>query len=152
MKKNCLLMAVAGLALAAVNAPETMAQETTGVEIYRTSTLQVTGVTVTTDGEYNFKNFEVEAPEAGSYYTEFWLLPELRGRGAGGRLILHGILAPAGPARRRQLLNVPCICERCLRRGRHPFLRELAGRARGRPRDARPIGGKERDNRRNARA
>ena len=68
-------MAVAGLALAAVNAPETMAQETTGVEIYRTSTLQVTGVTVTTDGEYNFKNFEVEAPEAGSYYTEFWLLP-----------------------------------------------------------------------------
>ncbi len=43
MKKNCLLMAVAGLALAAVNAPETMAQETTGVEIYRTSTLQVTG-------------------------------------------------------------------------------------------------------------
>lgn len=75
MKKNCLLMAVAGLALAAVNAPETMAQETTGVEIYRTSTLQVTGVTVTTDGEYNFKNFEVEAPEAGSYYTEFWLLP-----------------------------------------------------------------------------
>ena len=30
---------------------------------------------MTTDGEYNFKNFEVEAPEAGSYYTEFWLLP-----------------------------------------------------------------------------
>ena len=60
-------MAVAGLALVAVNAPETMAQEATGVEISRTSTLQVTGVTMTTDGEYNFKNFEVEAPEAGSY-------------------------------------------------------------------------------------
>lgn len=37
--------------------------------------LKVESVSESTDGTYNFKSFEVEASEAGAYYTEFWLLP-----------------------------------------------------------------------------
>lgn len=74
MRKKCLLMIVAGIALATANAPTAVAQEVAGVEISPT-TLPITGVTEATDGNYNFKSFEVEASEAGSYYTEFWLLP-----------------------------------------------------------------------------
>jgi hypothetical protein len=74
MRKKCLLMIAAGIALATANAPTAVAQEVAGVEISPT-TLPITGVTEATDGNYNFKSFEVETPEAGSYYTEFWLLP-----------------------------------------------------------------------------
>lgn len=74
MRKKCLLMIAAGIALATANAPTAVAQEVAGVEISPT-TLPITGVTEATDGNYNFKSFEVEASEAGSYYTEFWLLP-----------------------------------------------------------------------------
>lgn len=74
MRKKCLLMIAAGIALATANAPTAVAQEVAGVEISPT-TLPITGVTEATDGNYNFKSFEVEASEAGSYYTEFWILP-----------------------------------------------------------------------------
>lgn len=73
-KKNLLVMA-ASIFLATANAPTAMAQEVGGVEISTTSILPITGVTAATDGNYNFKSFEVEASEAGAYYTEFWLLP-----------------------------------------------------------------------------
>ena len=69
------LMIAAGIVLATVNAPTAVAQEVAEVEISPTSTLPITGVTEATDGNYNFKSFEVESLEAGSYYTEFWLLP-----------------------------------------------------------------------------
>lgn len=75
MRKKCLLMIAAGIVLATANAPTAVAQEFAGVEISPTSTLPITGVTEATDGNYNFKSFEVEASEAGAYYTEFWLLP-----------------------------------------------------------------------------
>ncbi len=75
MRKKCLLMIAAGIALATANAPTAVAQEFAGVEISPTTTLPITGVTEATDGNYNFKSFEVEVSEAGSYYTEFWLLP-----------------------------------------------------------------------------
>lgn len=75
MRKKCLFMLAAGIALATVNAPTAMAQEVAGVEISPTTILPIKGVTEATDGNYNFKSFEVEASEAGSYYTEFWLLP-----------------------------------------------------------------------------
>lgn len=73
-KKNLLVMA-ASIFLATANAPTAAAQEVGGVEISTTSILPITGVTAATDGNYNFKSFEVEASEAGAYYTEFWLLP-----------------------------------------------------------------------------
>lgn len=75
MRKKCLLMIAAGIVLATANAPTAVAQEVAGVEISPTTTLPITGVTEATDGNYNFKSFEVEASEAGSYYTEFWLMP-----------------------------------------------------------------------------
>lgn len=73
-KKNLLVMA-ASIFLATANAPTATAQEVGGVEISTTSILPISGVTAATDGNYNFKSFEVEASEAGAYYTEFWLLP-----------------------------------------------------------------------------
>ncbi len=75
MRKKCLLMIVVGIVLATVNAPTIVAQEVAGVEISPVSTLPIKRVTEATDGNYNFKSFEVEASEAGAYYTEFWLLP-----------------------------------------------------------------------------
>lgn len=75
MRKKCLLMIAAGIVLATANAPTAVAQEVAGVEISPTTTLPITGVTEATDGNYNFKSFEVEVSAAGSYYTEFWLLP-----------------------------------------------------------------------------
>lgn len=74
MRKKCILMIVACIALATANAPTAMAQDVTGTDISH-RTLPITGVTEATDGNYNFKSFEVDASEAGSYYTEFWLLP-----------------------------------------------------------------------------
>ncbi len=75
MRKKSLLMIAVGIVLATANAPITVAQEVAGVEISPTTTLPITGVSSATDGSYNFKSFEVEAVEAGEYYTEFWLLP-----------------------------------------------------------------------------
>jgi len=75
MRKKSLLMVVACTALATANAPTTAAQEIAGIENSPTTTLPITGVTEATDGNYNFKSFEVEASEAGAYYTEFWLQP-----------------------------------------------------------------------------
>lgn len=75
MRKKSLLMMAASILLATANAPIAAAQEVAGIEISPTSTLPITGVTEATDGNYNFKSFEVEASESGAYYTEFWLLP-----------------------------------------------------------------------------
>lgn len=76
MKKENLLMVVAGIALATAVAPtNVVAQELAGDYISTTTTLPITEVTQLTDGSYNFKSFEVEASESGEYFTEFWLLP-----------------------------------------------------------------------------
>lgn len=75
MRKKSLLMMAASILLATANAQTAVAQEVAGIEISPSSTLPITGVTAATDGNYNFKSFEVEASEAGAYYTEFWLLP-----------------------------------------------------------------------------
>lgn len=77
MKKTNLFMFAAGIVLATANAPVTMAQKTQ-VEAITSSTLPVTRVTEGTDGTYNFRSFEVKASEAGSYYTEFWLLISIK--------------------------------------------------------------------------
>lgn len=75
MKKKSLFMIAASIILATANASTAIAQEVSGAESSPTSTLPITGITETTDGSYNFKSFEIEASEAGAYYTEFWLLP-----------------------------------------------------------------------------
>ena len=62
-KKNLLVMA-ASIFLATANAPTVTAQEVGGVEISTTSILPITGVTAATDGNYNFKSFEVEIGRA----------------------------------------------------------------------------------------
>lgn len=66
MRKKCLLMIAAGIVLATANAPTAVAQEVAGVEISPTTTLPITGVTEATDGNYNFKSFEVEVSAAGN--------------------------------------------------------------------------------------
>ena len=68
-------MIAAGILLSTANAQTAVAQVVGEVEISPTTTLPITGVIEATDGNYNFKSFEVEASRAGSYYTEFWLLP-----------------------------------------------------------------------------
>lgn len=68
-------MIAVSVVLAAANALAAVAQAVVGIESSPTSTLPITGVTEATDGNYNFKSFEVEASESGAYYTEFWLLP-----------------------------------------------------------------------------
>lgn len=75
MRKKSLLMVVAVIVLATMNAPTAMAQEFAGLETLPALTLPITGVTEATDVDYNFKSFEIETPEAGTYYAEFWLLP-----------------------------------------------------------------------------
>lgn len=35
----------------------------------------IKNISVATDGVFNFKNFEVEVPQAGLYYAELWLQP-----------------------------------------------------------------------------
>lgn len=75
MTKQRLLMIVVSIVLATANALTTCAQEVTENETSQTSTLSVLRVSEATDGIYNFKSFEIKAPEAGNYYTEFWLLP-----------------------------------------------------------------------------
>lgn len=74
MKKKLLLMPVVGMVLAAASVP-VVAQEVKGNKLSQNTTLPITAVTETTDGNLNYKNFHVEASEAGAYYTEFWLLP-----------------------------------------------------------------------------
>lgn len=72
---KCLLMVVAGFVFATTNAQTVGAQDVAGVKVSTTSVIPITGVTQSTDGNYNFKSFEINAPDAGKYYTEFWLLP-----------------------------------------------------------------------------
>lgn len=74
MEKKLLLMLVVGMVLAAVSVP-VVAQEVEENRLSQSTTLPITAVTETTDGNLNYKNFHVEASEAGVYYTEFWLLP-----------------------------------------------------------------------------
>ena len=75
MKKKSLLLAVAGIMLATANAPAAQAHEVSGVGNSKLSSPPVSVSKALTDGRYNFRYFEVEASEAGEYYTEFWLLP-----------------------------------------------------------------------------
>ena len=90
MRKNSLLMIAAGIMLATANAPIAVAQEeVVGVEKSPTSMLPITGVSETTDGNYNFKSFEVEASESGTYYTEFWLLPSKYANDSYSKFIIY---------------------------------------------------------------
>ncbi len=75
MKKKSLLLAVAGIMLAAANAPTAEAYEVSGVGNSKLSSPPVSVSKALTDGRYNFRYFEVETSEGGEYYTEFWLLP-----------------------------------------------------------------------------
>ncbi len=75
-----LFMVVVGIMLATMNAQTVGAQENllpqiAGVEVSPPSVLPIKGVSEATDGNYNFKSFEVDAFETGNYYTEFWILP-----------------------------------------------------------------------------
>ena len=62
------------LMLALVSILNVMAQDN-GTNASSQATLSIVGVSNSTDGLYNFKNFSIEAPQSGAYYTEFWLLP-----------------------------------------------------------------------------
>ena len=73
MKRN-LIKFVTVLMLALVSIMNVMAQDN-GANAYSQATLSIVGVSSSTDGSYNFKNFSVDAPQSGAYYTEFWLLP-----------------------------------------------------------------------------
>lgn len=75
MKKKSLLLAVAGIMLATANAPAAQTHEVSGAGNSKLSSPPVSVSKALTDGRYNFRYFEVEASEAGEYYTEFWLLP-----------------------------------------------------------------------------
>lgn len=74
MQKIKTFIAASAIAVAATYAPSSVAQ-VTDVGETTTTTLPVEGSSLATNGTYNFKSFEVDAPEAGTYYTEFWLLP-----------------------------------------------------------------------------
>lgn len=75
MKKKSLLLGVAGIMLATANAPIAEAHEVSGAGNSKSSSPPVSVSKALTDGGFNFRYFEVEASEAGEYYTEFWLLP-----------------------------------------------------------------------------
>lgn len=66
---------VAGLLLATTSAPTITAQDVTDVDISSSSTLPIKGISISSDNDYNFKNFEVVASTSGDYYVEFWLMP-----------------------------------------------------------------------------
>lgn len=89
MRKNSLLMIAAGILLATASAPTAVAQDVVGIEISPTTTLPITGVSEATDGNYNFKNFEVEASKSGAYYTEFWLLPSKYANNSYSKFIIY---------------------------------------------------------------
>lgn len=73
MMKNKNLFLVASFLLLAMDA---LSLETQVTNVGQSSkTLPVKDSSLATDGTYNFRTFEVDAPEAGRYYTEFWLLP-----------------------------------------------------------------------------
>jgi len=69
------MLVVAGLLLAMMNSLAVQAQKQAEVSTSEISKLLVSKVSESTDGNCNFRSFEVEAPEEGFYYTEFWLLP-----------------------------------------------------------------------------
>lgn len=71
MKRGKLLHFIAGLAIAATCSLSAQAQllHPAGGTPY------IKGGVESTDGNFNFKTFEVEAVESGSYFAEFWLQP-----------------------------------------------------------------------------
>lgn len=73
MMKNKILFLVASFLLVAMDALSSEAQVTNVGQ--SSKTLPVKDSSLATEGTYNFRNFEVDAPEAGRYCTEFWLLP-----------------------------------------------------------------------------
>ena len=66
---------VAGLIFTTLSFQTICAQEISKNVISATCTLPIKGISESTNGVYNFKNFEVETPDDGSYYVNFWLLP-----------------------------------------------------------------------------
>ena len=61
--------------LSTVDATSSQAQKMVATVNTANATLPVKSVSETTDGMFNFKNFEIEASEEGDYYAGFWLLP-----------------------------------------------------------------------------
>lgn len=69
-------MITAGVVFAVSTSLSVCAQGISEVEVSTScSCLPVKGISESTDGIYNFKNFEIEALQEGAYYTEFWLQP-----------------------------------------------------------------------------
>lgn len=61
--------------LSTVGATSSQAQKMVAAVNTANATLPVKSVSETTDGMFNFKNFEIEVSEEGDYYAGFWLLP-----------------------------------------------------------------------------
>lgn len=61
--------------LSTVDATSSQAQKMVAAVNTANATLPVKSVSETTDGMFNFKNFEIEVSEEGDYYAGFWLLP-----------------------------------------------------------------------------
>lgn len=74
MNVKILILATVGLMLT-MPSVRVCAQNALQVENSKAKTLPIKGTSQSTDGEYNFKSFEVEAAASGAYYVEFWLLP-----------------------------------------------------------------------------
>lgn len=65
MKTKTLVQFVASVAFVATTVLEAVAKEET--------TLPVVSVSMSTNGNYNFKSFQVDADREGEYFAEFWL-------------------------------------------------------------------------------
>ena len=61
--------------LSTVGATSSQAQKMVAAENTANAMLPVKSISETTDGVFNFKDFEIEASEEGDYYAGFWLLP-----------------------------------------------------------------------------
>lgn len=75
MKRKFLLLSVASILLTPAGASATSTFGDSTTKVFPASAVTVTRVADTTDGDCNFRNFEVEVPESGDYFVEFWLLP-----------------------------------------------------------------------------
>lgn len=74
MKHIILLSVLCGMFLTFVN-DNVSAQNETNTVLASNNVLSVKGMSLTANDVENFKNFEIEANEAGSYNAQFWVLP-----------------------------------------------------------------------------
>ncbi len=81
MKHILLLSVLCGMSLTFVNG-NVSAQNETNTVLASNNVLSVKGVSLTANDVENFKNFEIEANETGSYNAQFWVLPAKYGDGS----------------------------------------------------------------------